>query len=612
MCGIAGVLTTEAAPGLAAEGAARMARALLHRGPDDRGEWVSRDGGSAFVNTRLAIIDPTPAGRQPMSIDNGRLTVTFNGEIYNFVELRQELEARGVIFHSRADTEVLLRAYDAFGERCVERLRGMFAFAIWDARARTCLLARDRLGIKPLYYSLSGNRLVFASELRALLASGLVPPDVDPTSAYEYFRTGSVPEPRTLLAGARVLEAGHLATWKNGAFDERPYFDLSFEPAITPDDAAARTREALVDAVRHHFVGDLPIGIFLSGGVDSTALLAIAAAVNRHETRAMTMALPGGDEDESELATRTAQHFGVRHDVCRVDAASARPLFDEYLRAMDQPSIDGMNTLAVATLARDCGVKVMLSGIGADELFGGYPSVRAIPRFTAWNRRLATLGAIRGVAGRALERLPDPRWRRVGDMLGQPPTMAVAYATYRGIFTRAEARRLTEHFVGGPIVTHQPAVAADRDPSPEDAACRLDVSRYLRNQLLRDADVMSMARGVELRVPFLDVRVVETVAAIPHGTRLARGKRLLQAAVPEIPEWIRSQPKRGFMFPVDRWLDGAWRGVFEEAEARSPVPAGTWYRQWCVHAFNVWMERLRGTVAPLPPAAQAVSRGVNG
>jgi asparagine synthase (glutamine-hydrolysing) len=612
MCGIAGILIPGGGAAGLADRAGLMECALTHRGPDGRGAWVSRRGSAVFAHTRLAIIDPSPAGRQPMSIDNGRLTITFNGEIYNFMELRRELEARGAVFQSRADTEVILRAYDAFGERCVERLRGMFAFAIWDERAQLCLLARDRFGIKPLYYSHDRDRLVFASELRALCASGLVPTAIDATAVCGYLRAGSVPEPMTLLAGARSLEAGHLAIWANGELQDRPYFDLSFEPAITADDASERTRDALIDSVQHHFVGDVPVGIFLSGGVDSTALLALASGIGGLETRAMTMALPGTDADEVQLARRTAEHFGVRHDVCEVSADSAKPLFDEYLKVMDQPSIDGMNTLAVSKLAQSCGMKVMLSGIGADELFGGYPSVRAVPTLTAWHRRLQPAGALRHMAGRMLDAWPDPRWRRIGDLLGQTPSLSASYEAYRGIFTRHEARALAQHLVPGATIADWTDRPAHQDPTPQDAVCRLEMTRYMRNQLLRDADAMSMAHGVEVRLPYLDTRLVETVTAIPQATRLSAGKALLVKAVPEIPSWIASQPKRGFMFPVERWLGGAWQGVFDETDARTPVALRTWYRKWCVHALESWLRRVRETPATAPVTVVGARRGVHG
>lgn len=613
MCGIAGILTAEPGDASVPSRTAAMQRALAHRGPDDRGTWSSPRGHASFAHTRLAVIDPTPAARQPMSVDGGRLTLIFNGEVYNFMELRRELEQQGASFHGRADTEVVLRAYDQYGDDCVGRFRGMFAFAIWDEPRRRCLLARDRFGIKPLYYALQQGRLVFASEVRATMASGLIPPAVDPRAVYDYFRAGSVQEPRTLLSGIRCLEAGQVATWQDGRWRARRYWDFSFETEPASSGAVPATRAALVDSVEHHFVSDVPVGIFLSGGVDSTALLALAHRIGRADVRVLTMSMPGAADDELPLARRAAQHFGVRHDVCAVDAAAARTLFDEYLRAMDQPSIDGLNTLAVARLARESGLKVMMSGLGADELFGGYPSVYAVPKFAAWHRRFAAAGGLTRAAGRLLERAPDPRWRRVGDMLGQEPGLASAYATYRGIYTRPESRRLTQHYTGHAPALDEPDEATHDDPTPYDAVSRLELTRYLRNQLLRDADVMAMACGVEVRVPYIDNVVVDTVTRIDRRERLSMTKSLLLKAVPEIPEWIARQPKRGFMFPVESWLAGAWRDVFDDSDGRCPVVTGPWYRKWSVHAFEQWMKDIRMTTSVHEQAAPAAAvRGVNG
>ena len=605
MCGIAGFVTT-AAGGDGGHAVAAMQCALAHRGPDDRGAWTSPGRQASFAHTRLAVIDPSPAGRQPMSIDGGRLTITFNGEIYNFMELRRDLERDGARFHSRTDTEVVLHAYDRYGDACVDRLRGMFAFAIWDERERRCLLARDRFGIKPLYYSLRHDGLVFASELRALVASGLVPPAVDARAAYEYFRAGSVQEPRTLLTAVKCLEAGHVASWCAGHFTARRYWALAFNPSVPDADAAAATREALLDSVTHHFVSDVPVGIFLSGGVDSTALLALSHHAGRRDLRALTMAMPGSAGDELALARRTAQHFGARHDVCEVDAESGMRLLTDYLRSMDQPSIDGLNTLAVSRLAQSCGLKAMLSGLGADELFGGYPSVRAIPRFTAWHRRVAMTGPLGRAAGSLFERFPDPRWRRIGDLLNQPPGLATSYAAFRGIFTRAEARRLTHESLGYAPAFDDATDSENNEGTPHDAACRLEMTRYLRNQLLRDADVMSMACGVEIRVPYVDARVVGAVTGIDHRHRLRSRKALLLEAVPEIPEWIARQPKRGFMFPVEAWLGDGWRGTFDMVDVRTAVPTGPWYRKWCIWAFDEWLKRLRATTLHARPSPAAV------
>lgn len=597
MCGIAGILTAEPQPFDRAVNAMRTA--VRHRGPDDEGSWASPGRRAAFAHTRLAILDLTTAGHQPMATPDGRYTITFNGEILNFHELRRSLEQRGIRFHTRCDTEVILRAYEADGPACVPQLRGMFAFALWDEREQTCLLARDRFGIKPLYYHQQGGRLTFASEVKALTASGLVPPDLDADGLFGYFLTGTVPEPRTLLRDVRCLEAGTYAIWQDGQLTPHKYWDLHFDDVSAPGDPVARTRAALIDSIDHHFLSDAPVGVFLSGGVDSTALVALASQNPDRELHTFSLAFPGWREDEGELARRTAAHFGTRHTEWSIDAATAKPLFDGFLAASDQPSIDGLNTFAVSRLAREHGMKVVLSGLGGDELFAGYKSFDDVPRLTAFNRALSYAGPLRTAAGEGLQRVAgDPRWRRLGDVLTQPPDLASTYTIFRGVFTHAESEALVRCYTHEvPIEFREPGDTGSRvDPTARDAVSRLELTRYMRNQPLRDSDTMSMAWGLELRVPFLDGPLVETLRSIPASVRLQPGKQLLLQAVPEIPEWVAGRPKRGFMFPFERWLGAEWRDVFDGVAPASTVPLDTWYRKWCVFVLQHWVDRM-GVVA---------------
>lgn len=594
MCGIAGILSVDRLPELAAGPLPAMLQALRHRGPDDEGMFRSPGGHAALAHARLSILDLSPAGHQPMSTPDGRLTIVFNGEIYNFQKLRAALLERGAEFRSHSDTEVILRAYEAHGPACVGMLRGMFAFALWDEREKTCLLARDPFGIKPLYFHNAGNRLTFASEQRALLASGLVPRELDPQGLYGYLRTGSVPEPRTLLRNVGCLEAGHHALWRDGKLETKRFWQLRFTPETAPvADAPGRARAALLDSVEHHFVSDVPVGVFLSGGLDSTALVALARAVGHQDLHTYSIAFPESANDEGGLARRTAAAFDTRHHEWPLDAATGRDLFGQFLRAMDQPSIDGLNTFTVSKFARADGMKVVLSGLGGDELLGGYKSFAEVPRLARWNRRLSWTGPVRTGLGHALELSRRPQLRRLGDMLGQPPDLGSAYNALRGIFTRAEARALTRHYTGEPADSLDDS-AYDPDPKPptaEDAVSGLELTRYMRNQLLRDSDVMSMAQGLELRVPFLDPVMAESLAGIPAAQRLQAGKRLLIQAVPEIPEWIVRQPKRGFLFPFEQWLGGEWRETFTAIDRASPVPTQTWYRKWALFVFEQWRAR---------------------
>ena len=529
-----------------------------------------------------------------MSTPDGRYTITFNGEILNFHDLRRSLEQRGVRFSTRCDTEVILRAYEADGPACIGSLRGMFALALWDERERTCLLARDRFGIKPLYYHHDGRRLTFASEVKALTASGLVPRDLDADGLFGYFLTGTVPEPRTLLRDVHCLEAGTYAIWKDGRLTPHKYWDLHF--ADIPDDAdpVTRVRAALIDSVDHHFISDAPVGVFLSGGMDSTALVALASQDRDRELHTFSLAFPGWSEDEGAVARRTAAHFSTQHTEWAIDGATAKVLFDGFLAASDQPSIDGLNTFAVSRLARDHGMKVVLSGLGGDELFGGYRSFDEVPRIAAMNRGLSYTGALRVAVGEGLQRIAgDPRLRRLGDVLTQPPDLANAYTMFRGIFTHNEAAALVKSVTGEALVAANDDGPAAEDPTARDAISRLELTRFMRNQPLRDSDTMSMAWGLELRVPFLDAPLVDTLSTIPASVRLQPAKRLLLQAVPQIPAWVTAQPKRGFMFPFERWLGDEWKETFASVERHWPVPAETWYRKWCLFALQCWLDRTK-------------------
>ena len=618
MCGIAGILSTEVGADLQSP-LLTMQRALRHRGPDDAGLWQAASGMAGFAHTRLSILDLSAAGHQPMSSADGRFTITFNGEIYNFLELRASLERDGITFHTRTDTEVILRLYEKHGSGCVTHLRGMFAFAIWDEVEGSCFLARDRFGIKPLYVAEAEGRLVFASELQALLQSGMVERQTDSAALVRYFTTGSVPEPLTLVQGARMLEAGTSLVWKDGSSRQERWWRVTF-PGPRPMSrakAAAITRAALLDSVEHHFVSDVPVGLFLSGGIDSTALLALAHATGRRNLRTFSIGLEDPAHDESRLARRTAEHFGTEHTELKLTADKAREIFARFLDVVDQPTIDGFNTYTVAGLARDHGMKVVLSGLGGDELFGGYKSFQQVPRLV---RLARCLGGLRGITARILERVTTaPRFRRLSGALREGGRLEQVYEAFRGIFSTEEAVTLARHFLeaeggerraegnagcrmqngGSGTLSSTSAASQHLNGSTfsdglglSDAISALELTLYMRNQLLRDSDVMSMAHGLELRVPLVDSALFDAVSLIPASIRLHRDKLLLLDAVPEIPAWIRDSPKRGFLFPYEQWLaTPEWQALFAARLRDLPVPATNWYQRWAVFVFKQWTAR---------------------
>lgn len=590
MCGIAGIVSSRHSPETVKSMTQVMQRALVHRGPDDEGLWQSDCGQAVLAHRRLAILDLSPGGHQPMASADGRYTICFNGEIYNFRVLRSELEKEGVEFHSQSDTEVILKLFEREGIDSMKKLRGMFALAIWDQTTRRMFLARDPLGIKPLYVHRSPGVLAFASELRALCGSGVFGATMNPQAVRRYLESGSVPEPMTLVQEVECLEAGRSLLWQEGSGRIQSFWQLSWsgQEAVT-EDAVEFTRKALADSVRHHFVSDVPVGVFLSGGIDSTAVLAMANETGQAGVRAFSIGVDDPAADESAVARRTAEHFEADYHEMRLDGVKARGLFTEFLQHMDQPSVDGLNTYTVSSLAREHGMKVVLSGLGGDEVFGGYSSFSKIPKMLRWH---SWARAIPGLV--PLLQHSKPQHRRLAEFLLSPGSIDDAYASLRGIFARSEAMKLTSWITGQPVVSNPHSVSSNPSPTTDlaDEISRLELTRYMRNQLLRDSDVMSMAHGLELRVPFVDSVLVQKLARIPAATRLQPGKRLLTDAVPEVPEWVVNQKKRGFLFPYEKWLSREWGTAFADASKGAPVPVTTWYQKWVVFVLRHCMANL--------------------
>ena len=627
MCGIAGIIRLNTNNGRLEAKIEKMQTALKHRGPDDAGIYISTDKQAALAHTRLSILDLSSAGHQPMSTSDGRYSITFNGEIYNFQELRENLISQGEKFHSQTDTEVILKLYQRIGSDCVQHLRGMFAFAIWDDLEKTCFLARDPLGIKPLYYYQLGTTLVFASELRAVLASGLPAINMSVEGLYGYLTTGSVPEPYTLIADIHCLPAGNWLYWQNGNITKKQYWQINFTPeAISPPEAEEIVRKALLDSIQHHFISDVPVGIFLSGGIDSTTILALATQTQQSQLSTYSITFAESEFNEGELAQKIANHFGAKHTEYQVTSSFAKSILPDFLAAIDQPSIDGFNTFCVSKVAHDNGMKVVLSGLGGDEIFGGYQSFQKVPQMVAWGKKLNTLPFLRTGLGLGLERWgTSPKIKRLGNFLKQPPTFTSAYNTFRGIFSHQEAciiinqlsisipilPPLVPPYQGGkPEFSSLPSVTFQKGKpessslplargglgwgsTPEDEVSFLELSRYMRNQLLRDSDVMSMNWGLELRVPFVDKVLLEAVAPIPSSIRLEQGKKLLTQAITELPDWVINRPKKGFSFPFESWMDSEFGDYFQNLNIPPNISLTPWYRRWSLAILKHWWEQIK-------------------
>jgi asparagine synthase (glutamine-hydrolysing) len=585
-----------------------MGEALVHRGPDDGGSWsaLAPDGPAVtLVHRRLAIQDLSAAGHQPMASPCGRWQLIFNGEIYNQHVLRQELEREGCRFRSSSDTEVLLQLLISDGPAALQRLRGMYAFCLWDQREQRALLARDPYGIKPLYvWHGPDGALLFASEVRCLLASGAVPRRVNVTALAGFLASGSVPEPLTLVAGLHSLPPGWMGTWQEGDWQTQAHWAPSYAAAFPHRDRAwiDHTAQALQASTQAHLVGDVPVGLFLSGGLDSSALLALAGGT--HLTT-LSIGFAQSAFDESERASALAQHFGSRHVALEMDEKRAAQLLPAFLTAVDQPSVDGFNTYCVSHLAAEQGLKVVLSGLGGDELFGGYPSFSRVPRLLSLHRRL---GPARPAVARRLGRSHHQQRRRLAAFLQGPGTVEAAHACLRGLFAPQELRSLLQRWgLPWPSLSGLPACAVaevvserERFPSEADRIAWLESSAYMGQQLLRDSDTYSMAHGLELRLPFVDAHLFAALSGIPASTRLVTGKQLLRDAVPALQGVLPPAPKRGFSFPFADWFDqpGAPLRPGAEANPLPPLPADLdmrpWARRWGLMVLHHWLHQHLG------------------
>jgi asparagine synthase (glutamine-hydrolysing) len=525
-------------------------------------------------HARLSIIDLSPLGHQPMTSRNGNMTIVYNGEIYNHAELRKELEALGVQFRSHSDTEVIIASYEQWGPSCLSRFRGMFAFALWDRARRQAVLARDPLGVKPLYYTRTADTLAFASEVRALLAIGAASRRLSIDGLASHLAFGAPQEPQTAVDGVFALPPGTVMTVSRDQEDTTSYFSLPRETRdIGQAEANEHLRNLLDDSVRLRLVADVEVGVFLSGGIDSSAVLARAVTLGARP-RTFTVSFDANQFDEWTHASAVAKHFGCVHERILLSPQAMLADLGSACSSLDQPSSDGMNTYFVSRAVRAAGLKVALSGIGGDEVFAGYHNFRR-------NRWLERLPSVPGAA--TIGGLAGGRAERVLGLLGCSNAKE-RYRHLRSMFSPSERRALAPQTQETLLSTFLPSSDAMATFS------RLELEGYLRNTLLRDTDVMSMAHGLEVREPLLDTRLVEYVLSLPSGLKLSAkvNKPLLVAAAGTLPNAATNRKKMGFSFPLEAWLKGdlrAWATdlVRDEAQAKkaglNPVQlAATWDR----------------------------------
>jgi asparagine synthase (glutamine-hydrolysing) len=645
VCGICGVAfatrTAEAEARVRA-----MAGALRHRGPDEDGFLLNepRAPGLALGLRRLSIID-LEGGQQPIWNETRDVAVVFNGELYNYRELRENLILLGHRFATQSDTEILVHAWEEWGEDCLSELRGMFALALVDLRRRYAtapllFVARDPLGIKPLYYTQTPDGFAFASEVRALLAADVAPKRLSQDALTAYLLFGSVSEPVTLLEGVFSLPPGHrillYVPERRRVPRARPWWDPVQSPAARdvqkPSDlasAAQRLRPLLEDSVRAHLIADVPIGLFLSSGLDSGAIAALAARV-QPGIRSFTLTFPGTPYDEAALARVVAERCGTRHTEVPLDGGAVLSRLDEALTALDQPTMDGINTYFVSWAAREVGLKVALSGLGGDELFAGYQTFKDTSRLARLMRlawfvpaplRRVVAPFVRGLLVR--RSTPDAG-RKAATAWLSPDALPHPYFFARSLFPVPELARITEprfrpSTVSADGVTLEPtwlgwleaAANAARKLEPIGGVAWLEMRTYMASTLLRDTDSVSMARSLEVRLPLLDTPLVEFVGSLPDVARQRSGTQkalLVEALGGVLPEEIRAQQKRTFTLPWEDWLRGSLRARLEASFADLAPSLGphlhsngvqgvwnsflagktSWSRPWSLYVLNEW------------------------
>jgi asparagine synthase (glutamine-hydrolysing) len=586
MCGIAAIFAYDSStPGVNEGELVSIRDRMAARGPDGAGLWFDPARRVGLGHRRLAIIDVSPGGAQPMLLPEKNLAITFNGEIYNYRELRAGLEKKGHHFRSTSDTEILLHLYAEDGEAMLGKLRGMFAFAIWDGVKQTLFLARDPFGIKPLYWADDGKTFRAASQVKALLAGGNIDTSPEPAGHVGYFLWGHVPAPYTLYRGIRNLTAGHCMTieahgkkrlrafcsipdilaeaesagGKSEIGNQKPETQTSssgfsaFQPLL---------RAALTDTVRHHLIADVPVGVFLSSGLDSSTLTALASEIGG-QLRTVTLGFEeykGTPNDETPLAEEVARHYGTNHQTIWVTRKDFENDRERLFNAMDQPSCDGLNSYFISKAAAQAGLKVALSGLGGDELFGGYPSFHEIPRAVAALRpfqRCRWLGrAARVVTAPFLRHMTSPKY---AGLLEYGGTYGGAYLLRRGMFMPWELPEILDGDLVRKGWNELQTLARLDDTasgihSPHLKVSALEMTWYMRQQLLRDTDWASMDHSLEVRVPLVDVELLRILAPAftrtPHPTK----RDMAQTPVSQLPTSVLDRPKTGFQVPVRQWL----------------------------------------------------------
>lgn len=630
MCGIAGIVSRRNIEEIRSRVAAATL-ALSHRGPDDEGVEIVATGvdgwNVVFGHRRLAILDLSAAGHQPMRDRETGDWITYNGEVFNFRDLRSQMPQ--INFHSESDTEVMLAGLARSGVDAARDWRGMFALGWWDVSARRLTLVRDRLGIKPLYYYFDGDDFIFASEVRALLATGLVPRRLSRAALESYLAYGSVEQPLSIIEGVYSVLPGHALTFSAGAqgkIENRAYWELRAEPTSAAQPTVEEIGALTAEAVRLRLVSDVPVGVFLSGGIDSSAVVALLRRAEAGEIDSFSVCFREEEFSEREHAERIARQYGTRHHAVLLTEEDVLDKLPSALSALDQPSVDGINSYVVSEAAARAGLKVAISGLGGDEVFAGYHFFRTAARDERRRRQAQRIPrTLRRAAAAAVGAVArGNRATKLQGLLRSEDLNEPAVRLHRRLFTDEQCARLLAPAETNGDVEQDRARLREwtarqlnncSAAGPINQASALDLGGYMSNTLLRDTDSMSMAHSLEVRVPLIDHLLVERMMQMDGGKKVRAGepKWLLVAAAGDLPRQIIDRPKRGFELPFRQWLHGALKQNIEAAFDRPHLdeifrPGAlnmvwkdfqadrvSWSRVWSLYVLDEWTRRHLST-----------------
>ena len=629
MCGIAGIFDNNSKKSSESltKGLQMMLDAIKHRGPDDRGEKKigPKNGINIYLgHQRLSIIDPSQGGHQPMSNNDSSLWISTNSEIYNYRELKDELK-HNYNFRSKSDTEVLLRSYEVWGIDCLKKIRGMFAFAIWDDINNKLILARDRIGIKPLYYFSKNNIFIFSSELRSILASKIDKPSINPTGIFQYLSYGRVGSIDSILSSIIELPPGHfLVADKNGIKIQKywdPFNENKLEQSKTK--IVQRIGSCLDEIAQQHLVSDVSIGAFLSGGIDSSAVVSMITANTTTPIKTISVTFQDKDYDESKYSSLFADRLGTEHHELLLSERDLMENLSPALASMDQPTVDGINTYMISQAAKNMGLKVALSGLGGDELFAGYNSFSLVPRLNKIKKILNYLptGLRKQLSNLASNLMPpSDKSKKLNHLIKGQYNGAHVYFLFRSLFCEQELGILfSDPLILKKEITKnlnrtQELIDSHSGLSPVDLVSYLEMTHYMSTTLLRDTDMMSMAHGLEIRVPLLDHKLVELMFSIPSNMKIKKGIQkplLVNSLTRKLPEFIVRRKKMGFTLPFEVWMRGEMRPEIESVllSRSEKLPdfisqngvekiwsdfldkRCSWSRPWSLYVLNKWIDK---------------------